>query len=156
MQLKCEFRGFSVKAAFILILLTGAITAWGLWKNFSRPELGLVKESLLPCTGLPNCVSSGARDEKHYIAPLPGKPDALDKIAEILKNYPNVRIVEQTSSYLRAEARSPLFGFRDDLEFYYPHSAPVVHLRSSSRVGYSDMGVNRARLEKLRIEYKQQ
>lgn len=142
-----------MRIALFLIVLTGVIVAWGFWTNIRRPELGIVSGALLPCSSLPNCVSSDATDESHFIAPLPAKKEALKKIAAILKNDPNVTIVEESAEYLHAEASSPVFGFKDDLEFYYPPGAPVIHLRSSARVGYYDLGVNRARLEKIREDY---
>jgi uncharacterized protein (DUF1499 family) len=60
-------------------------------------------------------------------------------------------VVEQTDNYIRAQSKSRIFKFIDDLEFYFPTDEQVIHLRSASRVGESDLGVNRRRLEQIRL-----
>jgi len=62
--------------------------------------------------------------------------------------------VEQTGDYLRVEFRSFLFRFCDDVEFYYDRRSGLVHFRSASRVGHSDLGVNRRRMEQIREQFQ--
>jgi uncharacterized protein (DUF1499 family) len=64
-----------------------------------------------------------------------------------------MKIVEEKDDYLHAEARSLIFRFVDDVEFYLPAPEKVIHVRSASRVGYSDMGVNRKRVEEIRRRF---
>lgn len=74
---------------------------------------------------------------------------ALDAIAEVVAKYPRVRIVEQRADYLHATFTSLVFRFVDDVEFYVDSEARLLHYRSASRVGHSDFGVNRKRMQKL-------
>jgi uncharacterized protein (DUF1499 family) len=68
---------------------------------------------------------------------------------------PRVRLVTQTDTYLHAEFATAVFRFIDDVEFYVDETAGVVHFRSASRVGYSDLGVNRRRMEGVREKFQQ-
>jgi uncharacterized protein (DUF1499 family) len=110
---------------------------------------------LPPCPNKPNCVSSQAPpdDALHAIAPLAcaGDPDAAwAKLRQAIGALPRTRIVMEEAGYLRAEATSLIFRFVDDLECSLDRTAGVIHLRSASRVGYGDLGVNRKRVERLR------
>ncbi len=60
-------------------------------------------------------------------------------------------MIEQTNNYIHTLSRSRIFKFVDDVEFYFPPNESVIHLRSASRVGQSDLGVNRRRLEQIRL-----
>eukprot|EP00238_Polyblepharides_amylifera_P014977 CAMPEP_0196581750 /NCGR_PEP_ID=MMETSP1081-20130531/35334_1 /TAXON_ID=36882 /ORGANISM="Pyramimonas amylifera, Strain CCMP720" /LENGTH=92 /DNA_ID=CAMNT_0041902091 /DNA_START=492 /DNA_END=770 /DNA_ORIENTATION=+ len=61
------------------------------------------------------------------------------------------RIIEETDEYLRTEFQGPIFGFVDDVEFYFVSNAPEVEYRSASRLGNSDFGANRKRIRALRL-----
>ncbi|MCD6292852.1 MAG: DUF1499 domain-containing protein [Deltaproteobacteria bacterium] len=116
-------------------------------------NLGISDSKLVPCPKSPNCVSSNSRDKKHNIPPLKlvMPPSEAFKIArELVLKLPRTRIVNETSNYLHAECRSALFGFVDDLELHLRPVAGIIALRSASRLGYSDFGVNRRRVKKLR------
>jgi uncharacterized protein (DUF1499 family) len=121
-----------------------------------RPDnLGVKDGRLAPCPASPNCVSSQADpgDAEHRIEPLAfdGTPvEALNRIQAILATLPRVRIVSVTDNYLHVEFTSLLFRFVDDVEFYADPAARCVHLRSASRAGRSDLGVNRRRMESFR------
>lgn len=119
--------------------------------NFSgkRPDnLGVTNGQLAACPGSPNCVNSQSDKDQSKIAPLPGV--SIAQIAEIVKSMERTNIVEQTDSYLYAEFTSKLMGFVDDVEFYRDDAANVVQVRSASRLGQSDAGVNRKRVEEIR------
>ena len=108
---------------------------------------------LSPCPTSPNCVSSQANDSKHRVAPLvfAGQADtALDRLKRVLSNEPRTTIVREEEGYLHSEARSFLFRFVDDVEFMLDIDNQVIHVRSASRAGYSDLGVNRRRVERIR------
>jgi len=75
---------------------------------------------------------------------------AIEALAKIVEATPRARIITRSADYLYAEYESALFGFVDDVEFYFEPGAKRVQVRSASRVGYSDFGVNRARVEDIR------
>lgn len=113
---------------------------------------GVQNGMLSPCPAKPNCVGSQAEGERHKIEPIHyagGKSAAFDKLKKIVISLERAGLVEENDDYLRFEFKSALFGFVDDVEFYFPEE-PVIHVRSASRLGYSDFGVNRKRIEKVR------
>jgi uncharacterized protein (DUF1499 family) len=116
--------------------------------SWKRPgNLGVRDGKLAPCKRSPNCVSSQANptDAEHYIAPLHGTMDAVRRAVEA---FSGASIIENTETYLYAEFRSKLLRYVDDVEFFFDGS--VIHVRSCSRLGRRDFGVNRRRVEALR------
>lgn len=82
---------------------------------------------------------------------LAESPDeAWQRVREVVSELPRTQIVTETSNYIHAECRSPLFGFVDDLELHLRPAENIIAIRSASRLGYSDLGVNRRRVERLR------
>ncbi len=121
--------------------------------NFSgsRPNnLGVKDGKLAPCPGTPNCVSSQSEDAQFKIDPLP--PATIADLKTIVANMERTTIIEETDNYLYAEFKSKLMGYVDDVEFYLDSDANVVHVRSASRLGKSDLGVNRKRIEEIRSQ----
>ena len=120
------------------------------------PKLGIDGGKLKPCPDTPNCVSSLAEDEQHFIEPIlvSAKPEETrDIILKTLDEFSRVKVIEAQSNYIHAEFTSMIFRFVDDVEFYFPsgESGVVrVDIRSASRVGRSDLGVNRKRMEAIR------
>ena len=128
----------------------------GLGNTFAgdTPELGLKDGHLLPCPASPNCVVSQDADADHAIAPIPYTGDratARELLVQVLGVVPRTEIVTQTDNYIRTQSTSRLMGFVDDAEFYLPEDEAVIHLRSAARLGESDLGVNRRRLEQIRL-----
>ena len=122
-----------------------ASTAMFSWK---RPDdLGVRDELLAPCKRSPNCVSSQASpaDREHYIAPIRG---TLAAVKSAVQSMPRATVVSEKQSYLYAEFRTRLMRYVDDVEFYFDGS--VVQVRSCSRLGRRDFGVNRKRVEAIR------
>jgi uncharacterized protein (DUF1499 family) len=123
-----------------------------------RPsDLGVQDGKLAPCPSSPNCVSSDATDRKHAIEPLAlaALPEAAwTQVREALGAMARVEIVEDTGDYLHAECRSALLGFVDDLELHLRPEDGVIAVRSASRLGYGDLGVNRRRVESLRSDLR--
>ena len=62
-------------------------------------------------------------------------------------------VVKVQENYVRVECASWLFRFVDDMEFYFDNDRKTIHLRSASRIGYSDLGVNRRRIERIRDRF---
>jgi uncharacterized protein (DUF1499 family) len=122
-----------------------------------RPTNLGVKEGLLaPCPTTPNCVLSQSVDQEHAIAPLPYRENASDTISHLKKvilAMKRTEIVVATGSYLHAEFTSAVFRFVDDVEFLCDDRAKLIHVRSASRVGRSDFGVNRKRVEEIRARW---
>ena len=119
----------------------------------TAPRLGVSDGRLAPCPSSPNCVSSRSADARHRVEPLSlaGNVDAgWLALKEQVAALPRTRIVEQSPLYVRAECRSALFGFVDDLELLLDREAARIQVRSASRTGYGGMGVNRRRIEELR------
>ena len=116
-------------------------------------DLGIQDGGLRPCPASPNCVSSRDTDEVHGIAALALSGDAAaawSAVREIVAGTERTQIVTETESYLHAESTSALMRYVDDLELALRADEGVIAVRSASRVGYGDMGVNRARVEALR------
>ena len=143
-----------LKRALIVIAILLALFALRLAVESRRsrtaPQLGATDGELRPCPSSPNCVSSQSQAEQRGIQPLRLAPSAtmLD-IKAALERMPGTRIIESRDGYLRAECQTLLFRFIDDLELV-AHPDGIVHVRSASRVGHSDLGANRRRVERLR------
>jgi len=123
----------------------GSIPTMFSWK---RPDnLGVRDGRLAPCKRSPNCVSSQANpaDLEHYIAPIHG---TLEAARRALHELQRVMIISDTENYVYAEFRTPLMRYVDDVEFFF--DGAVIHVRSCSRLGRRDFGVNRKRVEQLR------
>jgi uncharacterized protein (DUF1499 family) len=119
--------------------------------NFAgkRPNnLGVKDGKLAPCPGTPNCVNSQSDNPQSKIEPLP--PVAIAELKKVVEEMEGAKIIEQTDDYLYAEFKTKLMGFVDDVEFYLDKNENVVHVRSASRLGKSDLGVNRQRIELIR------
>ena len=148
-----------------LVLLAGAVgglavhvaTASGdtvfSWK---RPDnLGVKDGRLAPPKSTPNSVSSqiDPGDAEHYIAPIAFKgdtPAAAAAVRKAVESMRNATIIRQDGAYLYAEFRTPTMRFVDDVEFAFDEKAGLIHVRSASRLGRRDFGVNRARVEAIR------
>jgi len=119
-----------------------------------RPtHLGVDASRLPPCPSSPNCVSSDAADSTHSIAAfalaIPSR-EAWFAVRETVESLPRTKIISETFDYLHAECTSAVFGFVDDLKLHLRSAEGVIAVRSASRLGYNDLGVNRRRIEDLR------
>lgn len=110
------------------------------------------------CPNSPNCVSSQASDSDHFVAPFKIKGDANKAWAvfrQVLTVQNRTVITETGEESLHAEATSLIFRFVDDIQAILDADAGLIHIRSASRVGYSDLGVNRKRVESIRQQLQQ-
>ena len=142
----------------IAVLLAGQL---GLLKGTPPTDLGVHDGRLKPPSKTPNSVSSQAslypdHPQRSYadIAPLPpdGEPEeaALDRIASIVEAMDGAKIVKKEPGYLYAQFTTRLMKYVDDAEFWFDPAAGVIQVRSASRLGSSDLGVNRKRIEFIR------
>lgn len=159
-----------IKWFFIVIavvVITGLLAGQlGLFKGTPPTDLGVHDGKLKPPSKTPNSVSSQAslypdHPQRAYadIAPLPlpvnpnaqGNPNAsLDRIADIIGTMDGAKIVKREPNYLYAQFTTPLMKYVDDAEFWFDPVEGVIHVRSASRLGKSDLGVNRERIEFIR------
>lgn len=123
-----------------------------------RPDnLGVKQGMLLACPDTPNCVCSQATpgDKEHFIEPIATNKtpeDAIATLKTIIEGMERSTINEATDNYLYAEFASKLMGFVDDIEFYV--ESGLIHVRSAARLGKSDLGVNRKRVETIREKFQ--
>lgn len=144
----------------VVVLVLGAIAAGRLGLLQGRePSLGVRDGRLKPPSRTPNSVSSQAALHPDHpmrsraeIAPLPAPEGAatLARIRAIAESMPGAKVVRSEPDYLYVQYTTKLMRYVDDAEFWFDPSAGVVQVRSASRVGHGDRGVNRARIEHIR------
>lgn len=122
-------------------------------------NLGLANGQLAPLPESPNAVSTQTDDDDRKMPPIEFSGDAaamMDKLKAIINDLPRSSIVTMTEDYLHVEFRSLIFRFVDDVEFFIDREESRIHFRSKSRVGHSDLGVNRKRMENITKLIRQQ
>ena len=140
----------------LIILLFGSILSS--CSDEKLPLVGIRESRLTPCPDSPNCVSSQGSDSAYTVEPLNYDSEAEKIIADlkvVVGSMKGATIVSESAAYLHVEFQSDVFRFIDDVEFMVDDMAKVVHVRSASRVGYYDLGINRKRLEKIRQAWNQ-
>jgi uncharacterized protein (DUF1499 family) len=146
----------------VLVVLTGQL---GLLRGQAPDDLGVREGRLKIPSTTPNSVSSQSalypdHPQAGYaqIAPFAftGAPEAaLDKLASVLETTERCVLITRLPDYLYAQCSTALLRFTDDVEFWLDRQALVIHVRSASRLGSSDLGANRARVEKIRAQFTQ-
>jgi uncharacterized protein (DUF1499 family) len=148
------FGSIAVVMAVMVALWMNASPAEASIFHFSgtRPSnLGVHDGRLASCPSTPNCVSSQSTEPGSQIAPLKFLGDkTIAQIKAAVLAQPGSAIISETENYLYAEFTSSLMGFVDDVEFSVNSADQTVQVRSASRLGESDLGVNRQRIESLR------
>jgi len=131
-----------------------------LWGCSGKPaERQKIESSdFLDCPDTPNCVSSLAKNPKYRVEPFNFKKDSntsWDIVIKTIELLPRTKVVSADNSDIHAECKSMIFRFVDDLTLHLTPSTGIIHIRSASRIGYSDLGVNRRRVENLRKKLQQ-
>jgi len=138
--------GVLLVVALILFVVNGC--------SGKRPdEIGIGSSGLKGCLKSPNCVSSEAKDEQHAIESFRLKGDPYINwplIQDEIRSMSRWVIITATDNYIHVECKSRIFRFVDDLELYFNSFNGIISIRSASRIGYSDFGANRQRVEVLR------
>ena len=114
------------------------------------------ESKITACPKTPNCVSSLDANRKQFIEPLKyegPRKEAQYRLLRVLHAFKRTRVVEFDENYIHAEFVSPVMRFVDDAEFYFGEGDSTIHMKSASRIGYSDLGVNRRRMEKIREHF---
>ena len=118
----------------------------------SKKPIGIVNGKLHHCPKSPNCVSTQAVEENQKIEPINYSGDLEDakaKIIGIINSLKRSKIITNEENYIHIEFRTATFRFVDDVEFLFDDKEKIIHFRSRARMGYSDMGVNRKRMEEI-------
>ena len=135
---------------FLTLIVTLSVSSC----SENRPvELGCVDGWLFRCPASPNCVSSQSADEGHYIKPFMYRgalEEARTALLSAIGELPRSEIVTVKPDYVHATFTSRWLRFVDDVEFCFDENSSVIHVRSASRLGYYDFGVNRRRVETIR------
>ena len=154
---------FMIQRRFITIVIFVVGLLWmGMrWTNIRvRPSqsLGIKNGRLAPLTERPNGICTYSDDDGRSMQPLMLEyppQQAIELLKQVIRQMPRSRIVTSTDDYLHVECRSLLCAFVDDVEFAIDEAGKRIHFRSASRVGYSDLGVNRKRMEEFLRRYEQ-
>lgn len=120
--------------------------------SFQARDLSQKSLSIADCPTSPNCVSSQSKSSSHKVEPLKfnGSLQEFHQLAEkIQTDLPRTKIIRVEGPYVHFVVTSKIFRFKDDVEFYFLESDSLIHVRSASRLGYSDVGANRARIEQI-------
>jgi uncharacterized protein (DUF1499 family) len=145
---------WTLLALVVIVILVPIVGLYVMSLLAGRPaHLGVKQGKLAPCPAAPNCVSTQAEDSEHRIDPIRftgNAADALAKLKQAFGTLPRAAIVTESADYLHVECTSLIFRFTDDVECWIDEPNQVIHFRSASRVGRSDFGVNRKRMEAIR------
>jgi len=141
-------------AALLIGLVAGG--QMGLFTGSRPTDLGVHDGRLKPAPSTPNCANSQSTDGYSMIAPLAYSGDgkiALARLHALVATMPTAKVIEFRGDYVHAEFTSKWLGFVDDVEFQLDEKARVIHVRSASRLGRGDFGVNRHRVETIRAGF---
>ena len=165
-QLLAQMKTALIVAIGLLVVAVVAVVAiqFGVLRGTRPADIGVHNSRLKPPSPTRNSVSSQAalypdHPQREYadIKPLPlkrgGGATSLQALTSALKSMPHMKVVEQKPDYLYAQAETPWLKFVDDLEFWLNPASGVIDLRSASRLGREDFGVNRQRIEAIRAAY---
>ena len=136
-----------------MLALTFVLAACSTDQNI---KTGATGDRLSPCPTSPNCVSSLSEDKSQQVEPLTynaSLDEAREKLISVIHSMKRSEIVTAEKNYLHATFTSFLFRFVDDVEFSFDDERKIIDVRSASRTGYSDFGVNRSRVEEIRRRF---
>jgi len=145
------------KILVVILLLAGGVIGALIALNLgAEPNPGWHNGRFQPCPDKPNCVCSQDSDLAHQIGPISyqdSQPAAVEKIKAIVSGLERTELLSESEKHLHYAFTSLLFRFTDDVEFFIDDEQKMIHLRSASRVGHSDFGVNRKRMEEIKRRF---
>ena len=145
----------------LLLIFTGAAVIFFVFSYCMAgvpDNLGLKNQLFYPCPGTPNCVSSQEKNSEHRIQPITFEVSlelAKERLHRVINSMSGTRILTQDVLYWHVEFTTQLLRFIDDVEFYFDGYQSLIHVRSASRQGYWDLGVNRRRVETIRSRFEE-
>jgi uncharacterized protein (DUF1499 family) len=149
---------FSIDIVRRVLAITAILIGMISCKREVHQNIGLKDGVLKPCPNMPNCIGSMHKDDtEHYNQAWKyqtTKSKAIQALLIILESNGKASIISSSENYIHAEYTISLFGFVDDVEFYFPDTG-LIHYRSASRVGYWDVGANKSRLKKIKNKLKE-
>ncbi len=142
----------------LLMIVLSCLFLFGVRMTSKPPSnLGVHNGKLTECPSSPNCVASSTNSESHRMEPISfsgTSSEATEKLKQTIQQvFSRANLVQEKPGYLRYEFTSLIFRFVDDVEFFVDDEAKQIDFRSASRVGHSDMGVNRRRMNKIKQEF---
>ena len=142
-----------ILSALFLLLIIGSIIK----NQKTPPTIGVKNGQLAPVPRTPNAVSSQSEAETTRVEPFPFKQSGLIEsktaMLQILNTFNDIDIIKEEKNYIHAVSTTATWHFHDDLEFFFDERIRAVHFRSASRIGYSDLGLNRKRYKQLLSAY---
>lgn len=134
--------------AFVALFILFGLNKLAKQSQAMTPQLGLTEGQFIACPNTPNCVSSQSTAEKKKVNAIKGGKEAFTRLSNHITADSTATVVSQNDTYLHAAYQTKRFGFIDDVELYL--NGEIIDIRSASRVGKSDFGANRKRVESLR------
>ena len=156
--IKDQLENFNINSEICLIFTMCIFYLFGMGLCYGNHPLNLrLDDKLLKvCPESPNCVLSQSTDPRHKILPLSFSGSlelAKKKLNNVINLMGNSKFVTFKKLYWHIEFTTRWLGFVDDVEFHFVESQSLIHVRSASRVGYWDFGVNRKRVEAIRLQF---
>lgn len=140
-----------------LLIVLSLLAIHMIMKNNSIPNgLGVRSNQLAPLPASPNAVSSQTAETSRKVAPLPylqNRAASRQRLLQVIQADLRTQILTEEPDYIHVVYTVPVIPFKDDVEFLLDDLEQAIHLRSASRVGWSDLGVNRKRVEAIRQQY---
>ncbi len=125
------------------------------YKSQSGTANGVLSSKLTPCANKPNCICTEFVDDKsHYIDAIKYSGESIESIADAIRASGGI-IINTQSSYIAATYTSNIFRYVDDFEVRIDSENQLIHVRSASRVGHSDMGANLKRINEFNNKLRQ-
>ena len=157
-ELLAEVRGIADDKLLASLSLNGDLAAADkealskiIYANSSMPN------ELKPCPQSPNCVSTQTDQESKKMEPIAytgSLTEAKTRLMEAIDAMPRTRLKTETDNYLHYTFKTRIIPFIDDVEFLFDDEAKLIHYRSASRVGHSDLGANARRMKKVVAAFK--
>ncbi|MAK45434.1 MAG: hypothetical protein CMN80_14935 [Spongiibacter sp.] len=138
-----------------LFLITSTVALlFGCAAPLQSPEQVDTPSALSSCPSAPRCVSSQSEDLDAFTSPFKvTSAEQWQTLQSLLRSLPRTQVIAQSPHYLHVEVRSKIMRYRDDVELLYTPDKNRVDVRSASKIGYYDFGVNRERIEALRLRF---
>ena len=143
----------------VLVFIIAGLFLFQVYKNLSIPNtVGLVSGEFKALKDSPNGVSSQSTTEEKQVSPLQmdtSVSEAKKNIKNLILSYDNTELIKESDHYLHFVFTTKGFHFKDDVEFYFDSENNIIDFKSQSRIGYSDMGMNRKRYERIKKDFNQ-